>query len=187
MKVSPPRRRSVLHGSDSGLEIIIPSKRNIWILMFFSAWLVIWGIGEFDATQQLLNGQARRNQLFLTAWLTIWTGGGCFVLFVCAWMIAGREILSLSPGQLSLRRAVFGLGLTKEYDLLHVRNLRVSPQPIDLRSFNGKLQMCGVSGGLIAFDYGSQTVRFALGVDEAEASQIVADLTSREEFKEATA
>jgi hypothetical protein len=37
----------------------------------------------------------------------------------------------------------------------------------------------GMSGGLIAFDYGAQTFRFGAGVDEAEAKHILEKITAR--------
>jgi hypothetical protein len=59
-------------------------------------------------------------------------------------------------------------------DTTEVRRLRVAPlaQPIrgiPLPSFHG----------LIAFDYGSRTVRFGAGIDEAEAFDLVKRVTGR--------
>ncbi len=34
----------------------------------------------------------------------------------------------------------------------------------------------GISGGQLAFDYGAKTVRFGIGLDEAEAKQILNDI-----------
>ena len=39
------------------------------------------------------------------------------------------------------------------------------------------------TGGLLAFDYGAKTVRFAASIEEAEASQIVSDLKALHTFQ----
>jgi hypothetical protein len=57
MNGSPRGRRSVWRESGRGLEISIPSKRNIWILKFLSGWLLMWSQAEFWAILQLISGR----------------------------------------------------------------------------------------------------------------------------------
>ena len=63
--------------------------------------------------------------------------------------------------------------------MIHISNLRVSPQPFNPFNFSASLQFWGVGGGAIAFDYGARTYRFGGGVDEAEANQIIATIKER--------
>jgi hypothetical protein len=51
---------------------------------------------------------------------------------------------------------------------------------------NGIFNMFGVTnfwkistGGLLAFDYGSKTIRFGGGIEEAESKQVLSEITTR--------
>jgi hypothetical protein len=165
-----------------GLEISIPAKRNVFVMLFLAAWLVGWGFGEVFAARELLVGGDDTPDLFLSAWLVGWTLGGGSALYVCLWMFRGREVLVLSPHTLTTRREVFGLGRSKEYDLHHIRNLRVAPVSWNPYDWTGGMSFWGVGGGPIAFDYGSSTVRLAGNLEEAEAREIVNELRARHAF-----
>jgi hypothetical protein len=78
-----------------------------------------------------------------------------------------------------IRREILGVGFTREYDAGHIRNLRVSNDTPAISDLRSRFNAAGLTGGLIAFDYGSSTVRFASGLEEAEASQIVSQIRSR--------
>lgn len=182
MRVALPGRRSTVRNTADGLEVVIPANRNAFILLFLSAWLVGWAFGEVSAAQEVLSGRAGGASLFLVAWLAMWTVGGGWAIYTWLWMAAGKEIVSLRPGELCLKRDTFGLGRTHEYDLAQVKELRVSPQVADPFGWSGGMRFWGLGGGLVAFDYGAKTFRFGGSVDEAEASQIVAELKARHAF-----
>ena len=101
-------------------------------------------------------------------------GGGA--LYICLWMIAGREIISLQSGVLTIKRALIGYVRAREYKFLEVSNLRVDPEPYD--SEGPRLSaIYPFATGPIAFEYRGKTVRFADGVGDAEAREIVAALS----------
>jgi hypothetical protein len=108
-----------------------------------------------------------RAEWFLVFWLVGWALGEATVSFVLLYMVAGAEVITLSPGSLMIRLAAFGVGRTWEYDASQVRRLRVVPN-----TWNSGNQWYGG----VAFDYGARTVRFAHGIDEAEATLVVSDL-----------
>jgi len=161
----------------AGLEVAFPAKRNTFIMLFLTAWLGGWAMGAVTAARQLFSGPAREGGWFLAFWLTGWTVGGAFAIYAWLWMLAGRERVVLRPDALLIRREVFGLGRTHEYELAHVTNIRVSPVISD--PWSQSMRFWGMGGGLIAFDYGAKTFRFASSVDEAEAAQVVSDLKTR--------
>jgi hypothetical protein len=76
---------------------------------------------------------------------------------------------------------VFGVGRDREYDLAHVRRLRVVPHVSDPYGWRSTMRWWGVGGGSLAFDYGAKTVQFG-AVDEAEGHDIVEELRSRHVF-----
>ena len=189
MRVAVPGRRSTTRDTASGFEVIIPTKGNVFLLLFLTAWLVGWAFGAVSASRELLFGRAHEASIFLAAWLAMWTFFGGFAIYTWLWMAAGKEIVALRSGVLSIRRDVLGFGRTHEYDLAHVRHLRLSPpQALDPSGWSrGMMRFSGMGDGLIAFDYGAKTFRFGAAVDEAEASQIVAELKARHAFIEGTA
>jgi hypothetical protein len=156
------------------------------VVLFLAAWLVGWCFGLVMAARALFLEPVDAPTLFLAAWLIGWTLAGGFALYVWLWTLAGREVLVLRPDSLVMKRDLRGLGRLKEYDLLHVKNLRVSPVPWNLYSWSGGMQFWGVGGGPVAFDYGSRTIRFGSGLDEAEARGIVKELRARHAFPDAT-
>jgi len=182
MRITPPTRRSSSRQTSDGVQISLPAKRNIFLMLFLAAWLVGWCFGEVFATRELLFGRNEEPILFLGAWLVGWTIGGGFALYSWCWMLRGREVIALRTDTLVTRRDLWGLGRSREYDLLHVKNLRVAPMTWNPYDWSGGMQFWGLGGGPIAFDYGSRTVRFGSGLDEPEAREIVQELRSRHAF-----
>ena len=165
------RRRSTTRQTAAGPEISIPAKLHLFMFLFLSVWLGLWGLTEFLGLRTLLTAPKG----FLIVWFIVWTLGGALALYICVWMIAGREIVSRQSGVLMIKRTVFGHVRVREYDLLHVSNLRVDPEPYDPEGPRAAA-LYGFRIGPIAFEYGGKTIRFADGVSEDEAHEIVAVL-----------
>jgi len=98
-----------------------------------------------------------------------------YTWFGCAF---GREIVTLTPSTLSIRRRVFGFEPKREYNLAAIRDLRFSP----VAEIPQRRSVTVFKKGDIAFDYGANTYRFGGGIDESEARSIVEDLKSRHHF-----
>jgi len=189
MTVPPPGRRSATRRTPEGLEISIPAKRSIFVLAFLFPYLIGWGIGEAIFAGILFKGTSDVPHLLVGAWLVFWTFSGGVALYVWLWMLKGREILALQPDVLIVRREIWGVGQgeSREYLLRHLKNLRVASNPGDPRDWTGSLQSWGLRGGPLAFDYGSQTIRVANGVDESEAREILRDLKQQHPFPDTVA
>jgi hypothetical protein len=138
--------------------------------------------GEVSVLRELFSGAGARTP-FLLFWIVGWTLGGGFAAFAWLWMLAGRERVLLRLRTLAIRREVFGLGWTREYDLAHVRNMRASSGSYDPFGWGAGARVWGLSGSVV-FDYGAKSVRFAASVDEPEAVQIVRNLKTRHAFPE---
>ena len=113
------------------------------------------------------------------AWLGVWTVGGVFAIYAWLWQVMGKEIVTVQGQSFKTRRDIGGFGFDMEYNLVQMRDLHVRQpgfSPIDLSS---SLQLWGIGGGVIVFDYGAGTVRFGAGLDEAEAKQIVTAIKQR--------
>lgn len=166
------RRRSTTRRTTAGLEISIPAKLHLFVLVFLSVWLAIGGAVEFFVLRTLLT----EPDVSLGFWFIFWTLAGGAALYICLWMIAGKEIITLQSGVLTITHMLFGWIRAREYDLQHISNLRVDPEPYD--SEGPRLSaVYPFRTGPIAFEYRGKTLRFADGVSEAEAQEIVAALT----------
>lgn len=130
MKVEVPARRSTIMDSLDRFEIIIPAKRNIFVVAFLGFWTIGWACGEVFTIWQLFFGAVGHNfsNVFLFAWLGAWTVGGAVAIYTWLWMVNGKERIILRRTTLSTKRDISGFGSIREYDLNHIKNLRVSAQ-----------------------------------------------------------
>lgn len=196
--IKPPKERCKIEESVASLKISIPARKNYFMLFFLGFWLIGWAFGEVIVSGMLLAGIfglfARSSLfdgagaagfsgggLFLLAWLGGWTLGGGFALYAFFWQLAGKEMIEVSYDSIKIRRAIFGYGKTKEYMAAHIKDLRISPAALGSNMLGWSLasSFWGISGGLFAFDYGAKTFRFGIGVDEAEAKQILEKILAR--------
>jgi hypothetical protein len=160
--------------------VIIEMQRIQPLILFLSAWLVGWAVGEVSVPTQFIKGVKDTGALtFLSAWFIAWTIGGGFAIYIWLWNIAGKERITINNLSLTVKRELFSYGREKEYEITHISNLRVSAQPFNPFNFSASLQFWGVGGGVLAFDYGARTYRFGGGVDEAEANHIIERIKSQ--------
>jgi hypothetical protein len=111
--------------------------------------------------------------------------GRIFCTGICYRVITWKEIITIGQGVLKVEKKGALLVKPKEYDLRAVKKIRVQE---DIGSgfggygaFGGQRRngLAGYMGGTIRFDYGMQTVKFAGGIDEAEARYILTQLSER--------
>lgn len=170
---SPGARRSISRQTPRGLTIEIPAKRNFFMILFGGFWLCGWALGEAVVTRMLFFevGPAVSN-LFALIWLGLWTVAGVAVGASWAWTVAGRTVLEVANGMLTLRHRVFGLGFSRAYDARQIKRLQTRNRS------NSKdwAKSEGPFAGPIGFDYGARTVRFGAALDWSEAKMIIDEL-----------
>ncbi len=169
--LTPPQPRSRISDTIEGLEIVIPAQRRLLVSVFLLLWLGGWAYGEVSVINEMLESPDPEPMLLF--WLAAWTLAGLFVVALLAWSLAGREVVRVTPSAVRITRRAFGIGRTKSYDAMQIRDLRVSPAKIaSSRPRAGRRAPRREAGG-IEFDYGASTVKFGSGLDENEAQQIV--------------
>ena len=174
--VSVPKGRASVSTEFDGLQIVIPARKRIFALLFLPVWLTGWAFGEVFAIRTL-RAPHLHDSGFLAFWLLGWSLAGASVWLALLWNLAGREVLRFGSGVFAYRRAIGPFGYTKRYELSQVRDLRAVPEP----TFGARKNMAswGMTGGQIAFDYGSKTFNVGNGVEEAEAKDLVAQVKRR--------
>jgi hypothetical protein len=163
--IEPPEPRATVVRDATGLRITIPVKRSWLVSLFLTGWLGLWGVGGGTTLLRTLRGE-RGDDWFTLAFLAIWAVGSVHGAYAWLWQLAGQEIVTVRPSSLVLRREIFGFGRSREFELRHVRDLRVTASSAGARVW-------GLATGPLAFGYGSRTYRFGGGVDEAEARDLV--------------
>jgi hypothetical protein len=175
----PYRGRATIQDNFTDMQFIIPAKRNWFIIIFLGAWLGGWLMGELFVSGMFISRLAGNPAgLFVLFWLVAWTAGGFFAFRTFLWMVKGKEVITVGQNTLKIDRKGSLLFKAKVYDLNEVKNLRVQDDFLnffwrrsDLSAFN--------SAGMIRFDYGLKTIKFAQGIDEAEAKFILDKLKER--------
>jgi hypothetical protein len=186
-KRQPADSRITIADTSQGIRIVMPCRRSWLVICFLGFWICGWGVGEVMVTRQLLNGDALPvGEVFMLTWLGVWTVGGLFAIYAWLWQVMGKEIVMVHGQTFKTRRDIGGFGFDKEYDLVQMRDVRVGRLGINPFDFSSSLQLWGVGGGVISFDYGARTYRFGAGLDEAEAKQIVTAIKQRYRIPERT-
>lgn len=172
--------------SGNTLEVKIPTKKNWPVIIFLTAWMGGWVMGEIFAISTLFFGSTPLlANAFLLFWLTGWTVGGLFFISVLLWMVAGKEIIKIENGIIEIGREVFSLKRSKKYHIHEVRHLCINISPEnDLLGLGYQKSLFGLKGGILKFDYGMKTLQFANNIDEAEARLLIATFKTNLNFKE---
>ncbi len=180
----PSAGRASITDLGNELQISIPSKKNVFIILFLLAWSCGWFFGEKEVITTLLNPEtANKNSGFLIVWLIGWTIGGMAVFGTILWLLFGREIISLSHSRIKIERSVWGIGWKKEYDFSQAKNFRNAPD-MNISPFGFRQKNPIIGSPKIAFDYGMRTIRFACDVDEAEGAHLLDRIRKRFSLKD---
>jgi hypothetical protein len=181
----PSNGRARISQDFTALKIEIPSRKNWFVLIFFTFWLGGWFMGESFAIQEVFNsGVPFYENAFLLFWLGGWTVGGAFVILTILWQLIGKEIIIVSRGILKIEKSIRFVGLKKSYDIASIKNLTINPVP-QLSNWNNRRNSSNVlNSGKIQFDYGMKTIKFANDVEEAEARMLLTKLKDNTNFRE---
>lgn len=179
-KRQPADARITITDTSQGLRIVIPGRRSWFVIGFLGFWICGWAVAEIMVPLQLFHGDAPPDgESFMRAWFGVWTVGGLSAIYAWLWQVIGKEIITAHGQTCTTRRDMGGFGFDKPYDLLQMQDLRVVPVGFNPVDFSSSLQLWGIGGGVIAFDYGAKTYRFGAGLDEVEAKQAVATIKQR--------
>lgn len=186
-KVRLSDSRITIADTAEGLRIVMPCRRSLFVIGFLAFWICGWGVAEFMVAKQVVTGDAPPDgELFMLVWLGVWTLGGGVAIYAWLWQLMGKEMVVMRGQTFKIRLDIGGFGLDKEYDLVQMRDLRVGPIVLSPVNVSSSLQLWGVGGGVIAFDYAGRTYRFGAGLDEAEAKQVMAAIKQRYRIQEST-
>jgi hypothetical protein len=179
----PSRGRATIDENFDGMEITIPAKKNFFIIPFLGVWLCFWLVAEIFVLSMLVGGSVGGPPgIFLFVWLCGWTAGGIFAFRAFWWNVAGKEVILIAQGAITLDKKGALFYKAKTYDLRESKNFRAQEDNIAYGPF-GNMSMFNLfnlkNSGTIRFDYGLETIKFANGIHEAEANFIILKLKDK--------
>jgi hypothetical protein len=179
MPVKPLAPRHTTKDFGDKLVIWVPNRINKPVFIIVSAWaLPLICIGVFF----LLSGisHAKPDNSGLSSLLIPWIMVAAFFLFFLSWQFFGKEEIEISDRSIKISPNIFGIRFPKEYLAEHIQSLglaRVSQS--DLTTWGRASIIWNLRIGNISFDYGARTYKFAGGVFDAEAKQIIAEIQQK--------
>jgi hypothetical protein len=150
-------------------RFVIPARRDWLALPFLTLWVLVCAaavVFPILVAVPALGAVPPAFALTFLPWLGAWAVVGGVSLHAWLWMLTGREVVTASAAVLTVRRQVAGLGRARQYAVSAIRDVRIIPWTAP-PSFWASRQ------GSILFDYGSDTVRFGVGLTGTEARQLV--------------
>ena len=161
-----------------GFNLTTAPRKNFFLLVALTLWLVLWGGGLFAVASALLRGLTKEAGFlavfFILVWLAGWLLVGGVALYGLLWRLFGTERVVATSKQLTLTRRVCGYEQVRHYDTAKIRNLRLV-EAAGVTDFLLSLRPFGIGNGLLTFDCGT-TVTFVASGDRAQAPELLAEL-----------
>ena len=179
MQPLPLGRARITETSDL-LTIEIPSRKEWFMVIFLTLWLSFWLFGVASIVPTMLSNTSFRSgpsMMFLVVWLFGFVGGGAYGLYIWVKLIFGIEISEFSSKSISIGEKILFHERGQSFESNSILRLRELPVP-EPTWFDQRYHWTG-GGASLGFDYGSRTVRFGRGIDEAEATQLLERIVSK--------
>ncbi|MFV2033149.1 MAG: hypothetical protein ACC663_11690 [Gammaproteobacteria bacterium] len=177
--VDSRKRRSIINQYEQGIEVIIPATKNPLVNFVLVLWIIGWVYGEVAILSKLINTNGQSPDAILVFWIVAWTLGGLVAVLMWLWNEKGCEIIRISASELRHSRNYVLFSRSQSYQTGLISNLRLNPQTASNLEMGGGMEFWGLAGGTIAFDYNQGIYKFGLGLDEAEADEIIKAFQSR--------
>jgi hypothetical protein len=197
MVMNQPTKRWTLQETQAGVQVVLPSKKRFFTLLWVIFWLLAWGyatghvvylwaIMTFGSTLDLLNIPPLDDEgvnyalllgmVCIFPFLVILLGMGGIGTYSFLWQLAGKEIIEVNNENLAITRQIFNWRTTKEYPLKTAIELRLnSKKPNSIDTIRGIRKLLG-KDGIIALDYEAKTFCFGLEIDKTEAKEIISEI-----------
>ena len=172
-------KRLTINQYPEGVEVIISARRSPFVNFFLLAWMIGWSVGEIEIVGNLLNYEAETPDAFMVFWACGWTLSGLLAIFIWLWNMKGREIVRISDRELIRSREYVYFSRSKKYATEIITDLRLTDNSPYALEMSGGMEFWGLSGGMISFNYGPGIYKFALGIDESEATRVIETIKAR--------
>ena len=166
-------RAKITETSDR-LILEIPSRKQWFVVIFLAVWLSFWFLAVASVVPTMLTNTSFRSGpslIFLVVWLFGFVGGGVFGLYIWIKLTFGLEISEFSSASISIGEKILFYERGQSFDSHSI--LRLRGLPVSEPSWFDQRHLWTGGAASLGFDYGSRTIRFGRGIDEAEATQLL--------------
>lgn len=162
--------------SVEGESLVIPSQKDILIILFLGVWLGGWTVGGIAAMRQL----SVDFHPFLAFWLCGWAIGWGMASFVLSWMLTGRQRLRFIGADVEIETSLLWFTSRALYRGRDIRGLKAQAEG---GYWQGRhflaMPLLGRARGAVQFSYGARTHSTGFGLDEPEALAVIAWLRKK--------
>lgn len=182
----PFTARARVEEKKDSILIHIPVRKNWFALLFMPLWFLGWVFGGISILQPLFaNGleltqsfpYVKPSQVFLIVWLIGWILTNGFIIYTWLQMALGVEIIEFLPASVSIGEKILVFDRGRSYAQSYITRLKIT-EVGPSTWFENRFVFVG-GAPCLSFDYGSRTIRFGKGIDEAEGIQILNLISQR--------
>jgi hypothetical protein len=127
----PPEPGSRIQELGDRLIVRFRPRRAWGAVVFLSFWLTCWTFGGLAAIGAAVNEADTGGRIFLCVWLCGWAVGVGGVATIIAWLLIGRELLTVTPELLEVRKEIGRFARVKRYDAARVTSVSAERFPTD--------------------------------------------------------
>ena len=163
-----------------GLRISVPVKSERFRTLLNFVWLVVWAVGEITIVVFLFGGRLLPVPLPVAGlFLAAFSIAGGVVLWRWLWSIGGREVFLVARDGLRVRREIWGLGHSRNFEFEKIRSLRAGRLKYRVIYPSWGRMFIGHDESEIVIDCEGRRYAYGKGLEEIEAGNLV-DLLEEE-------
>ena len=161
--------------SYNGFEILIPSKRNWFLVIGFSLFILIWFVVEAFVLMSFILYST--NNSFPFIWICGWTAAGIFAIRMWLWHTVGKTSISVQNGRLTIWKQNDIFSKAKQFDLDKIQNLHILNRNIEKSAYYIRPNYLFTDETKsIAFEYENSTIRVVDWLNMNDANWVVSRL-----------
>jgi hypothetical protein len=126
---------------------------NAWpVVIFLAVWVSFWTFGGYEAFKAFAGAVMNFKitmlpvVIFLGVWLAGWAAGEGMAIIGIAWMLWGREKITVSQGVLSMRYDVKVTSLAKKFNINEMADISVQNTTVTFK-YRNKTESLGILTG----------------------------------------
>jgi hypothetical protein len=171
MDGTPPPTGSRIQDLGDHLVVRFRPQRSWGEVLFVPVWLAGWTFGGILVVGHVAS-DPWSDRAFLLFWLCGWAVGEAAVIVVISWQLFGRELLTVTPEQLEVRKMIGRFAQTKRYEVALVEDIQAARVPSDDDEPPRK-DFC------LKLSCGGRRLRIGEGMGEREAEYVASTILDR--------
>ena|ERR1700753_2210291 len=183
----PYQGRAIISESYDGIVITIPAKKNLFVMVFSCAWLISFSCFAIFVCTLVRGPEGAAARPFIFGFLSLFLIPWISALRKLWWNIAGKEIVRVFSGLLTIDRSDDLFKRIKSYDLSLCTNFRAVEQETPIYHYYGRtvaMLRRRPNPGTIRFEYDVvDTVQFGDWLSEAEGNYILDRIRAKKLIK----